>query len=139
MDNFLEKELSYNIVGCFYDVRNKYGSDHSERVYHRTLAEHFYFKGIKYVSEPKIEVYSVDTGKIIAIYVPDFLVEDKIIVEIKAKEFDYIKFYKQTIEYLKTSKYEIAYLVNFGEQSFEPKRFIYTNDRKNFMSLIKER
>lgn len=139
MDNFLEKELSYNVVGCFYDVRNKYGSCHNERVYHRALAEHFDFRKIKYISEPKIAVYSVDSGKTIALYIPDFLVEDKIVIELKAQQIDSFRFYKQMIEYLKTSKYEIAYLVNFGEDNFDPKRFIYTNDRKNFISLIKEK
>ena len=138
-NNFLEKELSYKIVGCFYDVRNKYGANHHERVYHRTLAEQFDIKKIKYISEPKIEVFSLDTGKVIALYVPDFLIEDKVVIEIKAKEFNNDKFYRQTLEYLKASKYEIAYLVNFGEQNFQPRRLIYTNNRKDFISLIKEK
>ncbi|MDD5289800.1 MAG: GxxExxY protein [Patescibacteria group bacterium] len=136
-DNFLEKDLSYEIVGCFFDVRNKYGSAHNERVYHRTLAEQFDIKKIKYISEPKIEVFSLDTGRVIAQYVPDFLVEDKIVIELKAKDFNSSKSYRQTLEYLKASKYEIAYLVNFGEENFKPVRLIYTNNRKNFISLIK--
>lgn len=136
-NDFLEKELSYKIMGCFYDVRNKYGSGHHERVYDRTLGEQFELKNIRYMSQPKIDVYSLDTGKKIAIYIPDKLVENKIIVEVKAKPVTSSEDQRQVIEYLKASKYEIAYLVNFTEEEFHPKRFIYTNDRKPFLSTGK--
>ncbi len=136
-NNFLEKDLSYKIMGCFYDVRNKYGSGHRERVYDRVLSEHFELKNIRYISQPRIDIYSLDTGKKIAIYVPDKLVENKIIVEIKAKPVTSKEDQRQVIEYLKASRYEIAYLVNFGEEEFHPKRFIYTNDRKPFLATGK--
>jgi GxxExxY protein len=129
---FLEKELSERLMKCFYAARNKYGNGHNERVYDRVLDEQFDLENINYVSQPRIDIYSLDTGKKIAIYIPDKLVENKIIVEIKAKPFTTKDNEQQLIAYLKTSKYEIGYLVNFGEKNFNPKRFIYTNDRKPF-------
>jgi len=51
---------------------------------------------------------------------------------LKAKSFLTMDDIRQTIEYLKTTKYEILYIVNFGENNFKPKRYIFTNDRKIF-------
>jgi GxxExxY protein len=133
IDNFIEPELSYKIQGCLYNVRNKYGRNHKEVVYDRALDEEFDLMDIKYINQPKIDVYSLTTGKKIAIYIPDKLVESKILLELKAKLFLPQEEWKRALEYLKVSKYELLYIVNFGEEIFKPRRFIYTNDRKPFI------
>lgn len=140
MDNkseFLEEELSYALMGCFFDVRNQYGRWHKEKVYHRVLKEKFDREKIGYIYEPKIDIYSFDSGKKIAFYNPDFLAEEKIVVEIKAKRYVPKEESNRAIEYLKTSQYEILYLVNFRKEEFSPRRFIYTNDRKPFLLKAK--
>ena len=129
---FLEKELSEKLMGCFYDIRNKYGPNHRENFYHAVLTELFDLRGIKYISRPKINKYSLETGRLITYYIPDVLAENKIIIELKAKPYLTIDDVKQTIEYLKTTKYEIIYIVNFAETNFKPRRYIFTNDRKIF-------
>ena len=130
MPEFLEKELTYTIIGCCFDVRNKYGMLHKEKVYDRALSEQLSIKGLRYVDQPRINVYSLDTGKILATYIPDKLVESKVILEIKAKRFVPREEYIRALEYLKTSEYELLYIINFGEEEFNPRRYIYTNDRK---------
>ncbi len=129
---FLEKELSEKLMGCFYDIRNKYGPNHRENFYHKVLIELLGLRNIKYKSEPKINKYSLETGKLITYYMPDILADDKVIIELKAKQFLTMDDVRQIIEYLKTTKYEIIYIVNFGENYFKPKRYIFTNDRKIF-------
>lgn len=133
---FLEKTLSAKLMGCFYDIRNKYGPNHRENFYHQVLVELIDLRRIKLKNKPKINKYSLDTGKLITYYLPDILVEDKIIIELKAKPFLTMDDIRQTIEYLKTTKYEILYIVNFCEEVFKPKRYIYTNDRKIFCNDI---
>ncbi len=123
-------------MGCFYDIRNKYGPNHRENFYHQVLVELIDLRRIKLKNKPKINKYSLDTGKLITYYLPDILVEDKIIIELKAKPFLTMDDIRQTIEYLKTTKYEILYIVNFCEEVFKPKRYIYTNDRKIFCNDI---
>jgi len=130
---FLEKDLSYKLVGCFYEVRNKYGRWHRENFYDKVLDEVMEIKGLKFVDKPNIPLYSLDTGKKITIFIPDKLVENKIIIELKAKPYIFEDDARQVLEYLKASKYEIIYLVNFGEITFKPQRLIYTNDRKPFI------
>lgn len=132
----MEKDLSYKLIGCFYKVRNLYGSSHREVLYDRALSEVLVSEKIDFVDKPKISVYSLQTGKKLSYMVPDKLIADKIIVEIKAKPFLTEDDMAQAREYLKTTKYEILYLVNFSEPKFKSRRFIYTNDRKPFLSHI---
>ena len=132
---FLEKELSYKLVGCFYAVRNLYGSGHRELFYDRVLSETLALEKIPFIDKPRIPLYSMQTGKIISHIIPDKLVAGKIIVEIKAKPVASRDDYAQVREYLKITPYEILYLVNFGQTVFQPARNIYTNDRKPFLTL----
>lgn len=133
MPEILHKELSYKIQGCFYNARNKYGMNHKEKIFHNALEEEFDLEKIKYVSQPRIEIFSLTTGKVMGIYVPDYLIADLIIIEIKASPFTTKDMEMQLWQYPKASKYEIGYLVNFGEKDFKPKRFIHTHDRKTFL------
>lgn len=127
----LFKDLSYKLQGIFYDVRNQYGQFHKEIIYHNALIELFNERKINFISEPRIEIISQLSGKKLGVYVPDFLIDDSVIVELKAAIFTDKNMEIQLLEYLKTTKYELAYLVNFGEEKFKPKRFIHTKDRKN--------
>lgn len=129
---FLEKELSEKLMGCFFDIRNKYGFNHREKFYQSVLTELFGLRNIKCINQPKINKYSLETEKLITYYIPDIIVEEKIIIELKAKPYLTIDDTQQTIEYLKTTRYEIIYIVNFGEINFKPKRYIFTNDKKIF-------
>jgi len=130
----LFKDLSYKLQGLFYDVRNKYGQYHKEKVYHNALKEELQQQGIRFTAEPRIDVYSVSSGKKLGTYVPDFLIEDSIIVEIKAGPFTIKDMEMQSIEYLKSSQYELCYLVNFGEHNFKPKRYAHSKSNKPFIS-----
>ncbi len=53
-----------------------------------------------------------------------------VIVEIKAADFNNLKFVEQELSYLKATKYELGFLVNFSSSPLFIKRLIYTNDRK---------
>ena len=130
---FLEKELSYRLIGCFYKVRNLYGNGHRELFYDRVLSEILTIEKIPFVEKPKIPLYSMQTGRIISHIIPDKLVAGKIIVELKAKPCVIADDRAQVREYLKITAYEILYLVNFAEAAFQPIRNIYTNDRKPFL------
>lgn len=132
--SLIHKDLSYKFVGCCYNVRNKYGRHLKEKAYHQFLPEELTLAGLKFIFKPKIGIYSLTTGKRATYFEPDLLIEDKIIVELKAFPFTKLEFRQQLLEYLSTSKYELGYLVNFGEKDFKPQRIIHTLDRKNFLS-----
>lgn len=133
MEKILEKDLSYKIVGCVYNTANKYGKGLKEIIYQKALAEELETKEINFEEQKRIIIFSVDSGKKLGTYVPDFLIEDKIIVEIKASSFTRQDDINQQRSYLRASKYEVAYLVNFNTEKLDIRRSIYTNDRKSFM------
>ena len=132
MSELLYKELSYQIQGAVIDVRKNYGSGHKESVYQSALVEELKLGKIPFKREPSISIVSPKTNKIIGIYRPDFLVDDKVILEIKAVEFLARKLVDQLFDYLRNSKYELGYFINFAGPKLYMKRIIYTNDRKTF-------
>ena len=132
----LEAELCYKIVGAIYNVANKYGNGLKEIIYQKALSEEFSKAGIKFESQKHINIYSLDTGKQLGLYVPDFVIENKVILEIKSKEKLTQSDIGQQRGYLRASIFEICYLVNFGSKKVDIRRSIYTNDRKSFVALI---
>jgi len=90
---------------------------------------------IKFQSKQKISIYSRDSGKEIGFYVPDLVVDEKIIVELKPTTIIVKRDEIQLCEYIKTSKFELGYLINFGLASLYYKRIIYTNNYKIFIAL----
>ena len=136
MTEILEKELSYKIQGCVYNVVNKYGRGLKEKIYQKVLAEELKNADIKFEEQKRINIYSFESGEKIGTYIPDFLVDSKIIIEIKASNFTTRQDIEQQRSYLRISAYEIAYLINFCMDNLYIKRSIYTNDKKPFISKI---
>ncbi len=128
--NLLYKELSYEIRGVAIEVKKNYGPGHKEILYQRAFAEELGLRGINYEQEKPIKIYSPKTKKVIGSYQPDFIVEDKIIIELKALEQMPHKMIDQLYSYLRNSEYELGFLINFSSGGVDIKRVIYTNDRK---------
>lgn len=129
----LYKELSYQVQGAAIAVRKNYGPGHKESLYQRAYAEELQHREIEFEKEKNIAIYSPRGGKI-GSYRPDFVIDDKIVVEVKALDVLPKKMLDQTFDYLRNSKYELGYLINFASPKLFVKRIIYTNDRKGFFS-----
>jgi GxxExxY protein len=133
--NLLYKELSYEIRGAAIEVKKSYGPGHKEVLYQRAFAEELGLRGITYEREKQIRVYSPKTKKIIGSYQPDFIIEGKIIVELKALEQMPGRMINQLYSYLRNSKYELGFLINFNSDGVDIERIIYTNDKKKHVSF----
>jgi len=131
----LYKDLSYKLQGIFREVRKNFGPGHKEIVYQNALEEEFLINKIIFEKEKNIGIYSPKTGNKVGDYRADFLIDDKIIIEIKAIDFISKNFIEQIYSYLKNSKYELGYFVNFKSPDLYIKRVIYTNDRKPFLKI----
>ena len=131
----LHEDLTYKIRGCFFDIRKQYGPGQKEIIYQRLIKEKLENSNLNVEREKKINVYSEDSGKVIGIYQPDFVIEDKILVEVKSSRFSSQLDEKQLYYYLRNSKYEIGFLVNFSTPKLFIKRIIYTNDRKPYVRV----
>lgn len=134
--NLLYKDLSYELQGCFIEVRKVYGPGHKEIVYQNALAEEFALREISFEKEKDIAIFSPKTGKRMGNYRIDFLIDNKIIVELKAVDNIPKNFIDQIYSYLKNSEYELGYFVNFKSPNLYIKRIIYTNDRKSWKNKL---
>ena len=130
MSEFLHKELSYKLRGLFFEIRNSYGPGQKENIYHNLLAEFLEENKVPFEKEKSIRIYTPN-GKIAGTYRPDFVVDNKIIIEIKSSRFTTKIDEKQLYYYLRNSKYEIGFLVNFSTPQLYIKRIIYTNNLKH--------
>ncbi len=128
-EKILYKDLSYKLQGLFFDIRNDLGSGHKESIYQKALEKELIAAGVKFIKEPSIKIYS-QKGEFLGLYRPDFLIEDKIIIELKAVEHISRQETARVYDYLRNSKYELAYLVNFTSSKLYMKRYIFTNEKK---------
>jgi len=129
---FLYKDLSYKLQGIFFEIRNTYGPGQKENIYHKLLEEIFKRDKIPFEKEKAINIYTID-GKIVGTYKPDFVIDNKIIIEVKSSRFTTRTDEKQLYYYLRNSEYEVGFLINFSTPTIYIKRIIYTNDRKPFL------
>ena len=120
----LYPDLSYKLQGCFFKVYNILGFGHKEIAYQRALEQELTIQNISFEREMHLSITYKD--KTIAEYVPDLVIDDKIIVEIKALEFLPNKFITQLINYLKGTNFQLGYLVNFGAPKLQIIRRIWT-------------
>lgn len=122
MSKILFKELSYIIVGAAMEVHKILGSGYLEAVYQAALAHELQLRGIAVKREVHLPVSykGVDVGY----YIADLVVEDKIILELKAVSKLTSRHQAQAINYLTTTGLQLALLLNFGGKSLERQRII---------------
>lgn len=115
-------DLSYKINGCAYEVFNELGFGHQEKFYQRAMAVQFKKEGIIF----KEQVYTPLKFKeeVIGKQYFDFLVEDKIIVELKKNAVFSKRNIDQVKQYLQTSKLQLALLINFSSTGVISKRIV---------------
>lgn len=127
MTNLLHKSITDAILKVYYEVYNELGYGFLEKVYQNAM--YFELKSLGYKVEPQKQIKVYFKKQLVGEYYSDLLVEDKVIVELKATELILNVHVAQIMNYLKATPIEVGMLLNFGEEP-EFKRLIYTNDRK---------
>ena len=107
-----EKELSYKIVGCAIQVHKVLGSGYMEKLYERALLVELEENGLKAESQVPVQVHYKNI--LIGDYKIDILVENKVIIELKACSKIIPVHEAQLIQYLCASGIKIGYVINFG-------------------------
>ena len=122
-EQYLYKDLSYEIIGKCMKVHNELGQGFLEIVYKDALEYEFGKAGIPYEREKK---YKVRYEGIILphYYFADFVVYDKIILEIKGVSGIADEHIAQTLNYLKVSNNQLGLIVNFGQLPLQYKRVV---------------
>ncbi|MEX2477983.1 MAG: GxxExxY protein [Gracilimonas sp.] len=114
------EELTHRIIGCAMEVHADLGNGFQELIYQRSLALEMNLQKIKYAREVDMDVFY--KGVIVGSRRVDFLIQNKIAVELKAiKELEDVHL-AQAMNYLEAYNLEIGLLINFGAKSLEFKR-----------------
>ncbi|MBU0495454.1 MAG: GxxExxY protein [Chloroflexi bacterium] len=114
------EDLTYRIIGVAMAVHRRIGPGQKEVIYQRALETAFAQEGIGFEAQKNLPVY--DGDQLLGLYIPDFIVEDKVIVEIKAFATLHQKYLGQVITYLNHTGLAVGLLINFGERSLRPRR-----------------
>jgi GxxExxY protein len=119
----LYEELTYKIIGCAMRVHKELGPIHKEVIYQKSLEKALIKDGLKVDREVRLPVKF--DGETVGTYIPDFVVNDLVLLELKALEFLPKGAEIQLSYYLKATGYKIGLIFNFGSPSLQIKRRIY--------------
>jgi GxxExxY protein len=121
---YLYKDLTSSIISCFYKVYNELGYGFLEKVYENALKIELESKGLFVEKQKPIAVYYNEY--LVGEYFADLIVENKVILELKAAESLCEENEFQLINYLKATNIEVGLLLNFGKKP-QISRKIFTN------------
>ena len=122
-EEILYKELNYIIVGATFEVYKTLGYGFLEKVYENALLVELKLKGLFTENQCPVNVFY--KGENVGDYRADILVDNKIIVEVKAEKNYNPGHEAQLLHYLKATGMRVGILINFGEKKCERKRLIY--------------
>jgi GxxExxY protein len=125
MGKLLFEEETYKVIGACMAVHKGLGAGFLESVYHEALEKEFEIQKVNFDSKKKLQVY-YNGAPLNKYFIANFICYDKIVVEIKAASFLHKDTEAQTINYLKSTNYQLGLLINFGQSSLTWKRFINT-------------
>ncbi len=127
-DFYKHKNLTDEIICCFYTVYNNLGYGFLEKVYENAFLIELAKRGIRAVAQYPLPVYY--DGKLVGEYFADILVDDAVIIEVKATRNLAPEHEAQLLNYLRASDKEVGLLLNFGPTP-QVKRKAFDNTKKS--------
>ena len=120
-------ELTEKIIGCAFKVYNQLGAGFLEKIYENALAIELKDAGLSAQQQYPIKVYYNEI--VIGDYIADMVVEDRVIIELKAVNNLAKAHEVQLVNYLKATKIEVGLLINFGD-TISVKRKVLSKNHK---------
>lgn len=120
----IHADITYKIRKAVFNVYNELGFGHKEQVYQKALSKEFEEIKLPYKREKSLEVKY--KNEVVGRYRPDFVIGNRVILEVKSVEFMPKSYGLQLIHYLKTTGYQVGLLVNFGNPRLVIKRLVWT-------------
>lgn len=120
--DLISGEISFEILAAAFEVHNTLGSGFLEKVYRNAMCIESHKRGLK--AEPEREIKVFYKEELVGSYFADLLVNNEIIVELKAVEALTKVHEAQLLNYLKATGKKLGLLINFGKDRVEHKRFV---------------
>lgn len=127
MTELLEKELVYKIVGCAISIHNEIGHGFREKTYEKALCVDFDDQNLLYSQQLRYPIYYKNNK--IDEFIPDLVVENKVIVEAKTVESIIDEHIGQLINYLRISRIKVGLIINFKHPKLQWERIILDEAR----------
>ncbi|TSC52402.1 MAG: GTP-binding signal recognition particle [Parcubacteria group bacterium LiPW_39] len=121
-EKVLYPELSYKIVGVLFEIWNEIGYSHKEKYIQSAIAKSLKCENLQFVEQLKANLFF--KGEKIGLYFFDFLIENKIILEIKRREYFSKHDINQIYAYLKTSGLKLGIIACFTSKGVKFKRIL---------------
>lgn len=122
----MEETISQRVIRCAFDVSNTLGAGFFEKVYENALCVEFEKNGIRFQAQkPVIVDYK---GFQVGEYIVDIVVEDKLLLELKALSSICSSHDAQVMNYLKATNLSVGLLLNFGRPKLGIKRIVWQHD-----------
>jgi len=121
--DFLYEKESYLIIEVAKEVWQELGGSFKEKIADKAFTIALQNRGLKVDDQKKINIYF--DNKKVGTYVPDKIINDVILIEIKCKQFLIKEDYQQLWYYLKATKYKLGFIINFSPSGVQFKRVIY--------------
>ena len=131
----LYEDITYKVREALFNVYNSLGYGHKEEVYQNALKKEFSDLSIPFEKEVYLPVFYKDEP--VGNYRADFVIDKKIIIELKAVPFMPKSYENQLINYLKSTGYLLGLLINFGSHTLIIKRLVWTNPRESTLNQRK--
>jgi GxxExxY protein len=128
-------DLTQIIIGVFFSVYNQLGYGFTEKVYENALAIELASQGIPVKQQKPVNVYY--NGQRVGEYFADLVVNDMVILELKAVRELLPEHEAQLLNYLKATEMEVGHLLNFGPKPHHIRK-IFDNERKGSLAWIKK-
>jgi GxxExxY protein len=122
MAKIIYPELSYKLMGIMFKIHNKIGGGYKEKYYQEMLKSEFLREGIHYLEQVKVDL--MYGGRKVGTYYLDFLIDHKIVLEIKSKSDFSSRDIRQVLEYLKKTGLELGILVAFARDRLKYRRIL---------------
>lgn len=125
--DFPYEELTYKVIGCLYNVYNELGFGHPEKIYQRAIARELELKNLKYKKENISRIHYKDIS--IGYYFHDFLIEGKLVLEVKVGDNYYQNHFRQIVSYLRDAKLRLGIVSIFSQNGVIIKRVVNPDQR----------
>ncbi|MBU3901043.1 GxxExxY protein [Patescibacteria group bacterium] len=124
-DDLVYPELSYKIVGILFDVWSNIGSNHKEAFYQRAVVKDLERAKLSFIEQLPVKINY--KGDLVGKYFFDFLIDDKIVLEIKVRDYFSKKDISQLYSYLKVKNLKLGIIAHFSKTGVKFKRVLNIN------------